>query len=367
MNISKLPIKELSIQIDSSLLEPNCIGIDFGTERTKLAYPSACIDSESTKKYTANFATFETYEKTGAEVLIKYLTDKLPDLKSDSSSGRKNWKVRVTGARATQAAADSIKQQLGLEISFVDEASSQCRGASFLMTRCDSADTAYPAPFIDPAEFAGLEHGETFKKFNEAQVDLMSGDSKFPCLLGVFGSICRVFLLQEDGRGEEVHTQNLSGKSFLGICQLFTGVSDYSALMSMAAAGKRGNIDSQIRDLLADMKNSPYGRLPPSLAVFPFGKAVDNDKSFEDTRPQDLVHSLVATFTSNLIYTVTQMALFYRARSIRFAGGFFNHECPRAELIKTGKLFTAIDSMDVEFFKIDQIAALGAMLREIST
>uniref|UniRef100_A0A1I8JP09 Elongation of very long chain fatty acids protein n=1 Tax=Macrostomum lignano TaxID=282301 RepID=A0A1I8JP09_9PLAT len=121
--------------------------------------------------------------------------------------------------------------------------------------------------------------------------------------------------VREDGSIEVKHRHLLAGKSFPGACQLLVGTGDYQRVLDMAAAGKRGNIDTQVRDILADSPNSPVReKCRPQCRSSPFGQGL------EDCRPEDVAQSLVSSFIINFMNV---------------------HEFARQEVVKFSKLFGA--------------------------
>uniref|UniRef100_A0A1I8IVK5 ANK_REP_REGION domain-containing protein n=1 Tax=Macrostomum lignano TaxID=282301 RepID=A0A1I8IVK5_9PLAT len=223
----------------------------------------------------------------------------------------------------------------------------------------------HPLPQCSDPIFDQIQRGETFQRLRDARVALIkeqASGEKFPCLFAIFGSSAGVVLVREDGSIEVKHRHLLAGKSFLGACQLLVGTGDYQRVLDMAAAGKRGNIDTQVRDILADSPNSPYGKMPATMPFFPFGKAVDFNKSLEDCRPEDVAQSLVSSFIINFMNVVTFLACFEGIRNVFFGGNFFQHEFARQEVVKFSKLFGASSVMSFNFLKTGHTAALGAAL-----
>ncbi|PAA66345.1 hypothetical protein BOX15_Mlig031449g1 [Macrostomum lignano] len=346
-------VQDDSLRVDAALLtkmrDSSFAAIDRGSTLTKILYTVDIGDGN----YDLHFATFRNKH---FESALNYLKAKL-QLNADR-------RLHVTGV-GSNLYGDRIKETLGVNTVFIDEAASQFVGFYFLLRHLPLETICHPLPQCNDPIFDQIQRGETFQRLRDARVALIkeqASGEKFPCLFAIFGSSAGVVLVREDGSIEVKHRHLLAGKSFLGACQLLVGTGDYQRVLDMAAAGKRGNIDTQVRDILADSPNSPYGKMPATMPFFPFGKAVDFNKSLEDCRPEDVAQSLVSSFIINFMNVVTFLACFEGIRNVFFGGNFFQHEFARQEVVKFSKLFGASSVMSFNFLKTGHTAALGAAL-----
>uniref|UniRef100_A0A1I8FPL2 DUF1771 domain-containing protein n=1 Tax=Macrostomum lignano TaxID=282301 RepID=A0A1I8FPL2_9PLAT len=168
---------------------------------------------------------------------------------------------------------------------------------------------------------------ETFQRLRDARVALIkeqASGEKFPCLFAMLRLLCR-------GPRGRLHRGEAAATclpaKFPGRCPAAGRHGDYQrGVLDMAAAGKRGNIDTQVRDILADSPNSPYGKMRPQCRSSRSARPWTLTRSLEDCRRGGRSQSLVSSFIINFMNVVTFLACFEGIRNVFFGGNFFQHE-----------------------------------------
>uniref|UniRef100_A0A1I8GKH7 Glucokinase n=1 Tax=Macrostomum lignano TaxID=282301 RepID=A0A1I8GKH7_9PLAT len=167
--------------------------------------------------------------------------------------------------------------------------------------------------------------------------------------------------IEENGMSDMVGGVWFAGRSFLGLSKLLLGTDDYDEILELASKGKRNSVDTEVKDVIANDPNSPYGQFPPNLPIFSFGKVIDTDKKLSDLSREDLANSLVFSFAYNAFSQLALVAQTSKVSKLYMGGNFFRHELIRSEIVKTMRLFTG-DAIAVNFVKTGHTGAIGAMI-----
>ncbi|PAA59456.1 hypothetical protein BOX15_Mlig034563g2 [Macrostomum lignano] len=325
-------------------------GLDRGCTLTKVLFSTVKDDEH----YNLHFALFKNSH---FEAGLDYLKEKGMVVQVPGA------KLHVTGAGCDMH-RELIKQKLGLEIQFINEFLTQGRGTHWLIGCADDSEICYPEPELDMSEFEGLQANNFLQKLIEkAKKDLgepIEGQ-KFPCMMLFMGSGGGIMKIEENGMSDMVGGLWFAGRSFLGLSKLLLGTDDYDEILELASKGRRNNVDTEVKDVLANDPNSPYGQLPPNLPVFPFGKAVDTDKTLADLSREDLANSIVFSFAYNAFTNLALAAQTSKIPKLYMGGNFFRHELIRAEILKIVRLFTG-ESIALKFLITGHTGAIGAMI-----
>lgn len=325
-------------------------GLDRGCTLTKVLFSTVKDDEH----YNLHFALFKNSH---FEAGLDYLKQKGMVVQVPGS------KLHVTGA-GCDINRELIKEKLGLDIQFINEFLTQGRGTHWLIGCADDDSICYPEPEIDMSDLQGLESNnfvqQLVQKWKRDMGEPVVGQ-KFPCMMLFMGSGGGILRIEENGMSDMVGGLWFAGRSFLGLAKLLLGTDDYDEILELASRGKRNNVDTEVKDVLANDPNSPYGQFPPNLPIFSFGKVVDTNKTLSDLSREDVANSLVFSFAYNAFTNLALAAQTSKVSKLYMGGNFFRHELIRSEIIKSVRLFMG-DALAVKFVKTGHTGAIGAMI-----
>lgn len=345
-------LEEKIIAVRKSLFEGVGVvgGLDRGCTLTKVLFST----EKDAEHYNLHFALFKNKN---FEAGLDYLKQKGMIVQEPGA------KLHVTGA-GCDIYRDLIKEKLGLELQFINEFLTQGRGTHWLLKCADEKEICYPDPVIDMSEFEDLKSNTFIQQLVSSWKREMGepvAEQKFPCLMLFMGSGGGILRIEENGMADMIGGLWFAGRSFLGLAKMLLGTDDYDEILELASRGKRNFVDTEVKDVLANDPNSPYGRFPPNLPIFSFGKIIDTDKQLSDFSREDVANSLVFSFAYNAFSNLTLAARIAKVPKLYMGGNFFRHELIRSEIVKSVRLFAG-DSFKVKFMMTGHTGAVGAMI-----
>uniref|UniRef100_A0A1I8H9N6 Glucokinase n=2 Tax=Macrostomum lignano TaxID=282301 RepID=A0A1I8H9N6_9PLAT len=349
-------IEEKIVTLQKSAMENVTVmaGIDRGCSLTKVLFVTAGNSDDTFKLHLALF------NNTHFEAGLDYLASKAILQRGEGG------KLHVTGVGCDRY-RELIQEKLGLELEFIDEFLSQTRGAHWLIKNLPIEELCYPETEADLGQITGRAENPLQANMNQqfqlSSEDVASATPSLPCLFCFIGSAGGVIFLKENGESYLVTSLWMAGKSFLGFGKMLLGTSSYDEIMRLAERGRRGNIDNEGRDLVQTGVDGPYGRMPASLPIFPFGKAVDLELERNKCSKEDLAASMVAAFVTNLINLLSTSAKMTDTRSIFLGGNFFRDPFMRQEMLRQQHFFQ-MQSLNVHYLITGHTGAVGAMISE---
>uniref|UniRef100_A0A1I8FDF2 Ppx-GppA domain-containing protein n=1 Tax=Macrostomum lignano TaxID=282301 RepID=A0A1I8FDF2_9PLAT len=315
-------VQDDSLRVDAALLtkmrDSSFAAIDRGSTLTKILYTVDIGDGN----YDLHFATFRNkHFESGVE-----LSDE------GQAATQCDRRLHVTGV-GSNLYGDRIKETLGVNTVFIDEAASQFVGFYFSAASpapgepsailCRSATT----PYFDQIQ----RGGETFQRLRDARV-------------------------REDGSIEVKHRHLLAGKSFLGACPAaVVGTGDYQRVLDMAAAGEgEGTSTRSAARHPRRLANSPYGKMPGHNAVLPVrqGRGLLTSR-WRTAGRRTLPSLIVSSFIINFMNVVTYSWLALKGFATSSLGATFSSTSLPAQEVSV---------MSFNFLKTGHTAALGAAL-----
>eukprot|EP01017_Pseudomicrothorax_dubius_P007990 TRINITY_DN12585_c0_g4_i1.p1 TRINITY_DN12585_c0_g4~~TRINITY_DN12585_c0_g4_i1.p1 ORF type:complete len:187 (-),score=33.89 TRINITY_DN12585_c0_g4_i1:275-835(-) len=151
----------------------------------------------------------------------------------------------------------------------------------------------------------------------------------------------------------------LGGATFMGLCNLAIGESDFEALLADAEKGDNTTVDLTMSDISKGI-DSPLRAERDILAV-----SLGRFRTGETPRREDVAKSLLNMIAYNIAQVAFLTAKLHGLHNVLFAGNFIrNHDVTMHSIVHAVELFsTAMDyKVDAKFLKHDGfIGALGAI------
>lgn len=350
------PISEVLIDVDRCAVDdvaPTKAAIDRGCSLSKFLYIAK--DSDLTLPvYTFHCTLFRNED---FEDGLRFLKEKaiLPA----------NGKLRITGVGCDMY-EEKIREILGLETEFVDEAASNVKGLHFLLSHAASPEELF-FPKLEILDDKGIERPEDLNAMLQKMREDMSAnngpdpDAKFPCVFILLGSATVSTLIDKDGSFHFLGMDMVGGRSLLGLGKALVGTNSYDEIMELAKKGNVNNVDTTIGEFLKDDPNSPYGRFRKDLPLFSFGKLVASDLQLEDFDRADRASSLVRVMALNIHSLMLASVKAASVTRVVFGGNGIRSEVLRQKIVDQDAVNGSKDIVDAKFLKTGHTGAFGAM------
>jgi type II pantothenate kinase len=131
------------------------------------------------------------------------------------------------------------------------------------------------------------------------------------------------FFMADDRNFTRVLGSGIGGGMFMGLGSILTGVTEFAALVRLAAKGQRETVDLMVMDIY-EAQESP---VPENLTAANFAKYKDGNK----TKDEDVLRSLNNMMAETIILMANQLSIRYKTQSIVFIGSTLNGNTPLKE------------------------------------
>ncbi|MBT2679519.1 type II pantothenate kinase [Bacillus sp. ISL-35] len=249
------------------------------------------------------------YEENGRLHFRKQPNSKLDDALQWLKITATNKPIYLTGGKA-----GTIKANYFPEAKMVDEFSAVCEGSRHLkMKEVRSASDSYI--------LVNIGTGTSWFTINGEQYDRVLGSG-------------------------------IGGGTFMGLGEILAETEDFSELVSLAAAGDKGNVDLLVKDIYHPEKPPIHGDLTASN----FAKS----QEITPSSPADKIASLNNMIAETLTLLTVQAANLHNIKQVVFIGSTLAGNTPLREHLKSYCSMSGIDPVYLENGEFS--GAIGAML-----
>ncbi|KAB2609337.1 pantothenate kinase 2 [Pyrus ussuriensis x Pyrus communis] len=259
-----------------------------------------------------------------------------PDAPTNESSV-----IKATGGGAYKF-ADLFKERLGVSLDKEDEMNCLVSGANFLLKA------------IRHEAFTHMEGQKEFVQIDQNEL--------FPYLLVNIGSGVSIIKVDGDGKFQRVSGTNVGGGTYWGLGKLLTKCKSFDELLELSQRGDNGAIDMLVGDIYGGMDYSKIG-LSASTIASSFGKAISENKEYEDYRPEDISLSLLRMISYNIGQIAYLNALRFGLKRIYFGGFFIRGHAYTMDTISFAVQFWSNGDAQAMFLRHEGfLGALGAFM-----
>jgi len=311
--------------------------------------------------------------KTDAGCSLSYIATKKDELETilheiycQFYSG-KTAKVFVTGPRkiCTKIIAESI---FHTQVCMVEDILATSKGFELISNHVDLGDIEYKYEGAESfqSKYGKLENSSMLNQIRKA-MEVKGAETnnidetKFHCpaILIMANSFINYYLVNKDKSIVPIRTICLGIGTLKGLAKCVTDLNIYDDIVTMAINGNRENVDNQVFELFSEDEKSPYGKLPPTLPLFPFGKCYDHNKGAENYSKDDLFGSLCTMVYNLVTSSILMFCRTYKVTTVYICGELFNADI-FAKLVSTQSNLLQTN-IKIKIIKSEYMLALGAM------
>jgi len=269
--------------------------------------------------------------------LLKDIGDLLENIKSRKSKLEcfQSKSILVSGFQA-ETFRMKIMKIFDCEVKVIPEMEAIADGLRFLSNDAENNPFIYLPEVIEsfsmPINSKIIQKLlDSWKKKMELE-NINSLNKDYPILYVSAGATIRFIKINYSDQGTEASYHTMGGNSLLGIGKCLLDDNNFQRIIDLASKGKRGNVDTQYKDILENNGDAPYGSHAPEAPVFSFGKAMELNTN--ETCPyeiQDMTHSLTSMFLENGAFLAIRVALMTFCKKIYIGGNLFQDKVFRIE------------------------------------
>lgn len=268
---------DVTTDIDINNLNYVNIGVDIGGSMVKIV---SCIDIDLPKHMDIIKQKCDDYDILMVKLPNTELEQFYQFLKKKKVGKNSDFIVNITGGGAYKWEKSITK---GLEIQYrkIDEMESLIKGFCFAIENFDNEVFTY--------------------SWRDKCIDCYNNEKKldqyFPCFVVNIGSGISILKVDSPTEYSRVSGTSLGGATFLGLCKLLTGITNFEEICALSDRGKNKNLDLLVGDIYGGDYNKH--KLESYMIASNFGKV---GAGLNDDNPtnEDIIKSLIYMFSDNI-------------------------------------------------------------------
>lgn len=201
------------------------------------------------------------------------------------------------------------------------------------------------AAAVEVDEFSATTIGAAFLLKQEAK------QSGKPSILVNIGTGTSLHLLKEDAADRIIGT-GVGGGTLLGLAYLLTGIDDFRDIVTLAAKGRRSEIDLQVKDIYEPLEPP----IPGHFTASNFGKA----SGLHSAGKEDVLAALTGLVAETVMLMSVQAASIHQVKDIVYIGGAVAGNQPLQQ--RLSEATEAFGCTPVFLDKGEYSGAVGALL-----